>query len=104
MMAAFLIVRAVVPETDRKKFDQWYQESHLPEALAAFDAVSAWRGWSHSDPAVHFAFYEFSSLLEATSISDSDAMKNMRTDFDRNWSDRISRTREVVEIAQKLQP
>ena len=43
-MAAYLIVRAVVPETDRAKFDQWYQDVHLPEALVAFDAVSAWRG------------------------------------------------------------
>ena len=40
-MAAYLIVRAVVPEADRTKFDQWYQDVHLPEALAVFDAVSA---------------------------------------------------------------
>ena len=33
-MAAYLIVRAVVPEEDRTKFDQWYQDVHLPEALA----------------------------------------------------------------------
>ena len=43
-MAAYLIVRAVVPEADREKFDQWYQDVHLPEALSAFDATSAWRG------------------------------------------------------------
>ena len=102
-MAAYLIVRAIVPETDRAKFDQWYQDVHLPEALAVFDAVSAWRGWSHDDPGVHFAFYEFSSLEEATAIDSSEAMENMRADFDRNWQDRISRTREFVEIAQNLQ-
>ena len=102
-MAAYLIVRAVVPESDRAKFDQWYQYVHLPEALAAFDAVSAWRGWSHNDPSVHFAFYEFPSLVEATTIGDSEAMKNMRADFDRHWEDRISRSREFVEIAQKIQ-
>ena len=102
-MAAYLIVRAVVPEVDRAKFDQWYQDVHLPEALAVFDAVSAWRGWSHDDPGVHFAFYEFPSLAEATAIDSSEAMKNMRTDFERNWHDRISRTREFVEIAQNLQ-
>ena len=58
-MAAYLIVRAVVPETDRAKFDQWYQDIHLPGALAVFDAVKAWRGWSHDDPAVHFASTSF---------------------------------------------
>ena len=101
-MAAYLIVRAVVPEADRAKFDQWYQDVHLPEALAVFDAMSAWRGWSQDDPSVHFAFYEFSSLAEAMIIGDSEAMKNMRADFDRNWQDRISRSREFVEIAQNI--
>ena len=102
-MAAYLIVRAVVPEADRAKFDQWYQDVHLPEALAVFNAVSARRGWSYDDPSVHFAFYEFPSLAEATAIGSSKAMKNMRADFDRNRQDRISRTREFVEIAQNLQ-
>ena len=102
-MAAYLIVRAVVPEADRAKFDRWYQDVHLSEALAVFDAVSAWRGWSHDDPAVHFAFYEFPNLAEATDIVDSEAMKNMRAEFDRNWQDRISRTREIIEIAQTIQ-
>ena len=102
-MAAYLIVRAAVPEADRAKFDQWYQDVHLPEASAVFNAVSACRGWSHDDPGVHFAFYEFPSLAEATAVGDSEAMKNMRADFDRNWQDRISRTREFVEIAQNIQ-
>ena len=102
-MAAYLIVRAVVPETDRAKFDQWYQDVHLPEALTMFDAVGACRGWSHDDPSVHFAFYEFPSLAEATAIGSSEAMKNMRADFDRNWQNRISRSREIVEIAQNIQ-
>ena len=102
-MAAYLIVRAVVPEVDRAKFDQWYQDVHLPEALTAFNAMSAWRGWSHDDPAVHLAFYEFPNLSDATAIGDSEAMKNMRADFDRNWQDRIPRNREFVEIAQTIQ-
>ena len=102
-MAAYLIVRAVVPEADRAKFDQWYQNVHLPEASSVFNAVSAWRGWSHDDPGVHFAFYEFHNLAEAKAVGDSDAMTNMRADFDRNWQDRISRSREFVEIAQNIQ-
>ena len=101
-MAAYLIVRAVVPQADRAKFDQWYQDVHLPEAMTVFDASSAWRGWSHDDPGVHFAFYEFPNLTEATAIGDSVAMKNMRADFDRNWHDRISRSREIVEIVQNI--
>ena len=102
-MTTYLIVRAVVPEADRAKFDQWYQGVHLPEALRAFDAISAWRGWSYDDPNVHFAFYEFPSIAEATAIGNSEAMNSMRADFDRTWQDRISRSREVVEIKQKIQ-
>ena len=102
-MTAYMIVRAVVPEADRAKFDQWYQDVHLPEASAVFDAVNARRGWSHVDPSVHLAFYEFPSLAEATAIGDSEAMKDMRADFDRNWQNRISRSREFVEIAQNIQ-
>ena len=101
-MAAYLIVRAVVPEAEREKFDQWYRDVPLPEALSVFDAASAWRGWSDEDPAVHFAFYEFPTLDEAKSVGDSDAMKAMRADFDRNWQDRVARTREFVEVAQSI--
>ena len=102
-MAAYLKVCAVVPEADRAKFDQWYQNVHLPEASSVFNAVSAWRGWSHDDPSVHLAFYEFPSLAVATAIGDSEAMKNMRADFDRNWQGRILRSREIVDIAQYIQ-
>ncbi|GIS87381.1 MAG: hypothetical protein CM1200mP18_00910 [Gammaproteobacteria bacterium] len=39
-MAAYLIVRAVVPGNRPYKFDQWYQDVPLPEALSAFDAMT----------------------------------------------------------------
>ena len=101
-MTAYLIVRAVVPETERGKFEAWYQDVHLPEALEAFNAVSAWRGWSQDDAGVHLAFYEFDTLADALAITESDAMQAMRADFDRNWQDRVPRTREIVEVGQSL--
>ena len=101
-MTAYLIVRAVVPETEREKFEAWYQNVHLPEALEAFNAVSAWRGWSQDDAGVHLAFYEFDTLADALAIAESDAMQAMRADFDRNWQDRVPRTREIVEVGQSL--
>ena len=101
-MTAYLIVRAVVPEAERQKFDAWYQDVHLPEAVEAFNAVSAWRDWSHDDAAVHLAFYAFNSLADALAVAESDAMQSMRADFDRNWEDRVPRTREIVDVAQSL--
>ena len=55
-MPAYLVVRAVVAETDRRDFDHWYRTEHLPDAMKAFDAQSAWRGWSRTDPSVHYAY------------------------------------------------
>ena len=101
-MTAYLIVRAAVPDAERVKFETWYQEVHLPEALEAFNAVSAWRGWSQDDPGVHLAYYEFATLADTLAIADSDAMHAMRADFDRNWQDRVPRTREIVEVQQSL--
>jgi len=43
-MTAYFIVRAqVVDATVKDKFDRWYQNEHLPDALKAFGARRAWR-------------------------------------------------------------
>ena len=46
---ALLIVRAEVADpADRPHFDRWYNEEHLRDALATFQADRAWRSWSKS--------------------------------------------------------
>ncbi len=101
-MTAWLIVRAEVAEADREAFDRWYETEHLPQALAAFRALSASRGWSDVTPGVHLAFYEFAEVARARAVLVSDEMKAMVAEFDRTWQDRVRRTREVVEIRQQL--
>lgn len=101
-MSAYLIVRAVVAAPDRDKFDHWYETEHLPDALRDFKALSAKRGWSSIDPAVHFAMYEFPDVETANAIATSDVIKELVAEFDRQWQDRVERTREVVEIIQTL--
>ena len=44
-MTAFPIVRAEVDPSVREAFDSWYEDEHLPDAVGAFGAVGAWRGW-----------------------------------------------------------
>ena len=62
-MTALFIVRAEITDAgEREAFDRWYEQEHLPQAAAAFQAVRAWRGWSEADPAIHYAFYEFPDL------------------------------------------
>ncbi|HVZ10575.1 hypothetical protein [Rhodopila sp.] len=103
MSAAYLVVRAVLTEmTDRARFDTWYQKEHLPDAMKAFQAQAAMRGWSEQDPTVHTAFYRFPSLEAAKSATGGAAIKTLIAEFDKVWGDRVHRTRDVLVIADEL--
>lgn len=104
-MSACLIVRAEVAEADRDAFDLWYETEHLPDALAAFDALSAQRGWSDGMPGVHVAIYAFRNLAHAREIAGGDGSPQIRAliaEFDLVWQGRVHRTREIVGIKQSL--
>ena len=74
-MPAYLIVRAAVDPSVKDAFDAWYENEHLPEPLKAFTALSAKRGWSSVEANVHIAFYEFSDLVAANTLINSDILK-----------------------------
>ena len=105
-MTAVFIVRAVVPEADRKAFDHWYETEHLPDAMKAFGTTAARRGWSETDPGIHIAIYEFPSLDHARRIAADDGSAQIQAliaEFDRVWQGRVTRTREIVGIEQTLE-
>ncbi len=103
MSAAYLIVRAVVADPgDRSAFDTWYRDEHLPDAIKAFGAASAMRGWSTTDPSVHTAFYRFASLAAAQSASSGAAIAALIAEFDRAWGTKVVRSRDIVTIADEL--
>jgi len=105
MAKGCFVVRAEVPnEADRAPFDHWYATDHLPWALKAFGAQRAWRLWSRSDPAIHYAFYEFADVADAEALIGSEKIKPLVADFDRVWGDRVPRRREILEIVQELDP
>ena len=100
---AYFIVRAEVPDAgDRAAFDRWYAEEHLPDAVKAFGAERGWRGWSRTDPSVHFAFYQFADPARLDAIQGSDALKGLIAEFDRAWGTRVRRSREMVEVVQAV--
>ena len=101
-MPAFLIVRAEVDPAVRDAFDTWYRTEHLPDAVAAFGAAGAWRGWSEVNENVHIAFYEFADLADVNRVMASEALKRMIGEFDRHWQGTVIRTREVVESVQTI--
>lgn len=101
-MTAFLIVRAEVDPASREAFDSWYRDEHLPQATEAFGARGASRGWSDVDENVHIAFYEFADLAEVNRVMGSDALRGMIAEFDRLWTGKVTRTREVLELIQEI--
>ena len=103
MATAHLIVRARLGDfKDRPKFDDWYRTEHLPQAVEGFNAQRAWRSWSRTNPLVHFAVYEFSTVDEAEAVLDSPALSALIVEFDRVWGDRVARTREIFETAEEI--
>jgi len=101
MPKAYFIVRAVVTETLRQKFDHWYSTDHLPRALADFKAEKAWRFWSTVDAAVHYAVYQFSDMATLDAAMTSDALKALIADFDENWPSGVTRTRDILTMAEE---
>ena len=102
-MTAYFMVRAQVTDAAaRNDFDRWYQDEHLPDALKGFNARRAWRGWSAVDASVHYAFYEFDDLAHAQAIQGTAALKRLVADFDRLWTNKVTRTRDFVEIVQTV--
>jgi len=104
-MTAYFIVRAqVVDATVKNDFDRWYQDEHLPDALKAFKAKRAYRGWSQLDASVHYAFYEFDDVASACAIQGSDELKRLAAEFDRLWGDKVMRSRDIVEAIHSIGP
>ncbi len=102
-MTAYFIVRAKVGDAAlRKDFDRWYQDEHLPDALKAFGARRAWRGWSEVDASMHIASYEFDDVARVRALPGSDALKRLVAEFDRVWGDKVTRSRDIVEAQQSI--
>ena len=99
-MSVFLVVKAIVPENIVKDFDTWYENYHLHEAHSAFKSISAFRGWVNSNQ--HHAFYEFKDLDTANSLFASDQLNIMIREFDNKWNGKVTRTRDLINIVQKI--
>ena len=101
MPKAYFMVRAVVEEPLREKFDQWYSSHHLPMALAQFKAEKCWRFWSAPDPAVHYAVYRFADMARLDAALKSQGFKDLVADFDHAWPNGVSRTRDMVSMVEE---
>jgi hypothetical protein len=101
MPKAYFMVRAVVVEALRQKFDRWYSERHLPMALAEFRCEKCWRFWSVADAGVHYAVYQFADMARLDAALKSDGFKGLVADFDKTWPDGVTRTRDMLTMAEE---
>ena len=102
MSATFIVRAQVVDASVKEAFDRWYRDEHLPDAKKAFGAQSAWRGWSEVDPSVHYAVYEFDDIARLRALPGSAALKELVAEFDRAWGKKVVRTRDSVDVVQRI--
>jgi hypothetical protein len=98
--AIFMVRSVVSDESLREKFDRWYATEHLPDAIKAFGADGASRAWSTTDPSAHYAFYEFATMEKLKAAVGGDALKGLIAEYDRVWPKGVTRTREILSIAE----
>jgi hypothetical protein len=102
MSASFIVRAQLVDASVKEAFDRWYQDEHLPDAVRAFGARRAWRGWSEVDPSVHYAVYEFDDIARLRALPGSAALKGLVAEFDRVWGDKVVRSRDSVRVVQRI--
>jgi hypothetical protein len=100
MPKAYFMVRSVVAEPLRRKFDHWYSADHLPRALKDFKAEKGWRFWSTIDAGVHYAVYQFADPGKLNAAMKSDEFKALVADFDTNFPT-VARTRDYLNLAEE---
>ena len=101
MPTTYFLVRAVVAEPLRGKFDHWYSTDHLPWAIRVFKCEKAWRFWSETEKGVHYAVYRFVDRAACDAALGSDDFKALVADFNRTWPEGVTRTRDVVTLIEE---
>ena len=100
-MKATLMVRAEVEPSKKQAFDRWYDDEHLKDALKAFGAERAERGWDINNPNVHVALYHFSDAAAAQQRVTA-SLPALVAEFDRHWNGYVNRTRTFVMQSQEI--
>jgi len=101
MAKACFMVRAVVEEPLRQKFDHWYSTHHLPMALKDFKAEKAWHYWSTLDAGVHYAIYQFADQAKLDAAMRDEVLKPLIADFDKDWPSGVTRSRDMLALAEE---
>jgi hypothetical protein len=94
MAVGLFVVRATIARDREAAFNKWYNEEHLPQVLRYNGAVSGrrYRKVTGEDKYDYMAVYEFASEEVLQQFLQSDALKELRAEYDRNFGAHSERT------------
>ena len=103
MAVGLFVVRATIAKERESEFNRWYNEEHLPQVLRYNGAVSGrrYRRIAGEDRYDYMAVYEFASEAVLQTFLQSDALKDLRAEYDRHFgavSERVEQLRGVVSV------
>ena len=89
MATVLFVVRANVAKDREAAFNKWYNEEHVPQVLRYNGAVSArrYRKLVGEDRYQYMATYEFASEDVLQRFLTSDALKDLRAEYDRHFGE-----------------
>ena len=87
MAVGLFVVRATIAREREEAFNRWYNEEHLPQVLCYNGAVSGrrYRRIAGDDQYDYMAVYEFASEAVLQTFLESDALKDLRAEYDKHF-------------------
>ena len=87
MAIGLFVVRATITKDREAAFNKWYNEEHLPQVLRYNGAVSGrrYRKDMGEDRYQYMAVYEFASEEVLQRFLASEALKDLRAEYDRHF-------------------
>jgi hypothetical protein len=87
MAVGLFVVRATIAKEREAEFNRWYNEEHVPQVLRYNGAVSArrYRHVTGEDKFDYMAVYELASEEVLQRFLQSDALKDLRAEYDRHF-------------------
>jgi hypothetical protein len=87
MAIGLFVVRASITKDREADFNQWYNSEHLPQVLRYNGAVSGrrYRKLVEDDKYDYMAVYEFASEEVLQQFLRSDALKELRAEYDKHF-------------------
>jgi uncharacterized protein (TIGR02118 family) len=95
MATVLFMVKATIPKSKELEFNEWYNDTHVPQVLQYPGLVSArrYRAIMGDDTYQYMALYEVRDEKTFEALMGSDHMKALRADYDKHFGGTSERER-----------